>query len=123
MKALVEEMNRFNETLREVMQYTNTRPSTSYTVDYDVEVMPDGSSRKLKSLYNKQVRGNPLASEHEINFSVVGDDDTRYCIDLLQKNLISVDMLTGIFMYRDKGYTITLVRAPQNGGFDYMKAF
>lgn len=123
MKALVEEMNRFNETLREVMVYTNTRPSYSYAVDYDVEVEPLNGSREVKTLYNKQLRGNPLATEHEVNFKVVGDGDDRYCIDLLPKTLVNVDIATGVFVYRDKGYTVTLARSKADAGFDYMNAF
>lgn len=121
MKALVEEMNRYDETIRQVMEFINTRPSTVYSVPYDVTVTPDKGVAKVKLLYHKQVRGNPLSADHDI--TILLDKDERVNLDLSQQYLVHVDVPTGTFEYKVKGYTVTVKRAETQTGYNYMNAF
>lgn len=120
MKAMVEEMNRYNETVSEVMEYINTRPSFSYNVKFDVEVKPIGSMPKVETLYTKVVCGNPLANEHEIT-GVAGGQ--RIDTELTHSLLTGVDPVTNTYFYSNGKYEFTLRRQIDPTGYDYMKAF
>jgi hypothetical protein len=124
MKAMVEEMNRYNETVSQVMKFTNTRPSFGGNVGYDVKVTKDTVETGFEfSPYTTQVHGNPLGYDHEVY--VRFDDKTKgsKSFDLSNDKLVNMNINTGVFMFEDEGYKITLTRKPPLKEYDYMGAF
>ena len=76
LKALVEEMNRYNETAKEVMQILNARPDTNCRSLYDVFVRMDGEMVEA----TKTVYVSPLADDFTLYIgkgSAGRDEDGR----------------------------------------------
>lgn len=62
LKAMVEEMNRYNESPQEVMRMLNAKPESSEKVEFDIQLTIDGhpvSSTKVN--YGSTWSGNPLS--------------------------------------------------------------
>lgn len=70
LKALVEEMNRYNETPSEALRYLNVKAEFAGNVEYDIELFVDGAKIKTEDLDSKTWVGNPLqANEIELYYS------------------------------------------------------
>ncbi len=78
LKALVEEMNRYNETPQEAMQMLNTKPEYSSNSRYTVKLMLNGEEVAQTNMEEKEWEGNPLNKTVGISYKVVenaGTDD------------------------------------------------
>ena len=71
LKAMVEEMNRFNETPQEVMKVLNAKPELSEKMQYTVELFINGELIPETAFYDgAKWFGNPLTQSIGINFQV-----------------------------------------------------
>ncbi len=77
LKALVEEMNRYNETPQESMRMLNTKPEFSNESKYNVKILINGNEIEENKLDTKEWRGNPLQSGFAVDYKcdVDSDDD------------------------------------------------
>jgi hypothetical protein len=71
LKALVEEMNRFNETPQEAMAMLNTKPEYASSSRYKVKLLVDGEEVKETTLEEKEWEGNPLNKHVHLSYKVV----------------------------------------------------
>lgn len=121
LKAMVEEMNRYNESASEVMRFINTRPIeteeqrfvvTSLTVD---GVVPEGK-------VNTHVWINPLRSFFNVDLDTdPGDSDAELIeYNFEPSNILKINKETGSYVYRkeDDGKDIVLEIRPE-----YIKTF
>src|SRR5690606_23310198 len=76
LKALVEEMNRYNETPQEAMKILNTKPEMNDALTYSVALSIDGTLVDSKSIYSDPWRGNPLVDDINIVYVPENNDDT-----------------------------------------------
>lgn len=61
LKAIVEEMNRYNETPAEALKMVNAKPYADSYINYDVKkLVYNGVNLNLEKLGTNSVRGNPL---------------------------------------------------------------
>jgi len=114
LKAMVEDMNRYNETPQQVMQLLNAKPEydTRDETKFKVELFAeDGQQVEDKYLYTKIWTRNPLSCNTiviEINDGAEGvpawlvnpdaDEDVTYTFE--QSELFNVNGQTGTFEYR-----------------------
>lgn len=78
LKALVEEMNRYNETPQESMQMLNTKPEYGASSRYTVKLVLNGEEVSQTNMEEKEWEGNPLNKSVGISYKVVenpGTDD------------------------------------------------
>lgn len=75
LKALVEEMNRFNETPQEAMQYLNAKPEYSEEGRYKIKLMVNGEELAETNFDEKEWHGNPLSKRVHINYKNIYDKD------------------------------------------------
>jgi ATPase family associated with various cellular activities (AAA) len=69
LKALVEEMNRYNESAIDSIKMLNAKPQYSSGVEYLVQVEYDGEVVLPRNVYTKTWSGNPMKDKMTINFN------------------------------------------------------
>lgn len=103
LKALIEEMNRYNETAAEAMKMLNARPENSDFQYFDFDLEVDGKVLPDDKLFDKTWRGNPLQANIAINHQtdeVDEDGDPDYDTVLFtSSNITKVDAQSGTFLY------------------------
>ena len=104
--ALVEEMNRYGESPKQVMEMLNAKPYEAGTIRHNVEATVGGKKVKPDNMYPLQIRGNPIAQE-EMEFSITtyadekaeeNGDGTRLELQVTPSHLKKIDT-AGIFTY------------------------
>lgn len=117
LKAMVEEMNRYNETAQEVMAMLNTKPEYSDSVEYDVQMTVGGVPVDDDNLSDRRWRGNPMVQSVSNSYFHItgkdsdGDDEGDWKpISMTPKHLKSVDGKTGRFVFQNGQACIVLTR-------------
>ena len=75
LKALVEEMNRYNEAPQDAMRLLNAKPEYSDECKYTVHLSIDGEAVSQEEISDQEWRGNPLNGKIHINYKVWEKDD------------------------------------------------
>ena len=106
LKALVEEMNRYNETPQQALSMLNAKPEFDGETRYEVKLIHEG-----KEIEYGDFRGNPLSPDGvEIGFDPDPDnDDAEYIHKVFNANTL-VTVKNGQFVFEDKGTRIMLTR-------------
>ena len=120
LQALVEEMNRYNESPSEALQMLNSKPEFEEDQYYEVTVTEIATGRVLggQEFYPKRLRGNPLTSKFNIEIYPPDKDKEEEndglsidgSIDLyLSGNVLTnVDTKSRSFSFVIKGYNVIL---------------
>jgi hypothetical protein len=127
LKALVEEMNRYNEPPEAALRMLNVKPEFDSGNKYNVSLSIKGVPVERDMIDHKEWKGNPLQAEICISFRVVDPDD-KDDFDWEESNFVPADLQkidpqsgTFIFMNKD-GEALTLVKV-QEKQYHYMDAF
>lgn len=105
LKALVEEMNRYNETAQEAMQMLNAKPEFDDGSLYRVTVVPVGHAQPLTERQlegGDRWKGNPLNERHwHYGYDPEPDNDEGewYNMKFLQQDLKKVEPTLGKFVF------------------------
>lgn len=115
LKAMVEEMNRYNETPQEVIKMLNARPEFSGDVKYKVKLQIQGRDIVKDHLNEEEWFGNPLTGTISLNYRKYDEkpeDDDDWNWENVQFNnydLKHVDPHKGQFIYlNDEGNRVML---------------
>jgi ATPase family associated with various cellular activities (AAA) len=76
LKAMVEEMNRYNETAHEVIKIINTKPEFSSPVKYTMEFIPK-KPIKFDGGYTDEFTGNPITTNIFVNYDYFEEDESE----------------------------------------------
>jgi hypothetical protein len=109
LKALVEEMNRYNEDPIKALDMLNAKPGSDERVEFDITLSIKGKDRERGSYYPNTTTGLPIGKEHEI--TVYGKKTVT--IDLNESTLKDVDTEKGIYVYQQGDYKFTMTRRPE----------
>lgn len=124
LKALCEEMNRYDETPQEALRMLNAKPEFDGGSKYTVEVIHNGEV--VKGDVNPSVfNGNPLQPKGiEVSFDTDPDDDKAdwEYMEFNSNALVSVDAPAGKFVFEDKGTRLILTKV-QSKSYNYLDAF
>jgi hypothetical protein len=129
LKALVEEMNRYNETAQESMKMLNARPEFSNDVNYHVSLQAGGIDIETSRLDITQWHGNPLTQTVGIDYKVYenpeekdSDWDWEGC-RFNHNDIVQIDSKSGTFVYVNKeGDRLKLTRTKEKQ-YNYFNAF
>lgn len=121
LKALVEEMNRYNETPQESMRMLNAKPEHSNKINYKVEMIKDNLPVKVEENWH----GNPLTGNLMFDYVDGTDeagDENWQTIRVSPNDLKNIDSNSGVFMFSfENGFIkLTRERVPE---FNYFNAF
>lgn len=135
LKAMVEDMNRYNETPQEVMRLLNAKPEydSRDEAKFKVELFAEnGKQVEDKLLYTKMWHRNPLASNSifiELNndediewLSAPDDFDGGEGYMFNQSELININGETGTFEYRAKNGSRLKLTRQKTQTFNYFGA-
>lgn len=116
LKALVEEMNRYNETAQEAMQMLNTKPSSD-KLPFDVSIVTGGKALDMKGSHREAWNGDPLTEDVTIEYyprdPKKRDEYRMFCFE--PKHLKEIDGIDGIYTFEnDDGDIVTLTRKKEN---------
>jgi hypothetical protein len=124
LKALVEEMNRYNETAQESLELLNAQPSSNTATQFNAELTINGTLITLEQMGGSNtVEVNPLYSNFDVNYRIeVPKEDS---VDAMfapwedayfqPEHLTDVDVANGRFSYDNTdGATLVLTRAVAN---------
>lgn len=75
LKALVEEMNRYNEAPQEAMKMLNAKPEYSEECKYKVHLHVDGKLIEQEDVSDEEWRGNPLNKQIAISYKIWEKDE------------------------------------------------
>lgn len=119
LKALIEEMNRYNESAYDALEMLNTKPTGESDGEYDMILSVGG---KIVDHNNNTWNGNPLAKTRgtiDVYYSCPDDDECDGCAEFTQTDLKSVEPADGRIVYANsKGESVTFVLRRQPV-FDY----
>ena len=135
LKALVEDMNRYEESPQDVMEILNARPEYSDVSYYEVELVYEGRPIPVEKIYNldgdRTMQANPFGGVG-LHFKDIlpvddGDGDTYLPdreISFRPEHLTKVDSRNGNFTFlnEDAGAMLRLRKKAQNT-YNYWSAF
>jgi hypothetical protein len=120
LKALVEEMNRYDETATQAMRILNIKPQSDTGVSYSIKIVRSGNELLADHIYPKTLSRSPLSlfDEFQVRLYVEEDDARRRragrqkqeirpgyitqdeAFTLTTADLLSVDTIKGIFVFK-----------------------
>jgi hypothetical protein len=133
LKALVEEMNRYNESAGQSMRMLNAKPEFGGESKYNVSLQVKGLDVDQDKVEQDVWQGNPLSQTIRIDYKIYNNDvpvvpgedidwDWEDAV-FSQEDLKQVDPTGGKFVFiNDDGDRITLNRVKEKY-YDYMDAF
>lgn len=140
LKAIVEDMNRYNETAQEAMAILNAKPEFSSGARFDVQLQIAGLDVDVVHLGNRSWEGNPLTEGIEISYkdynteddlpvdgaivtSTVGRDWSWNSASFEPNELLKVDGHNSKFVFvNEDGERLVLTRTKEKY-YNYMDAF
>lgn len=134
LKALIEEMNRYNETPNEALEMLNAKPfSGEDSTHYDAKIIIDGLEVAPSRINSPSMRGNPV-SRGNYSFWVDElpkdgqdvDDVNQFEVEIRPDNLKKIDPEKGTFTYYIEGETnivVILTRESVKAAYDWRSAF
>jgi hypothetical protein len=130
LKALVEEMNRYNESPTQALEMLNARPVDAGNVPHRVDMIREGMAVPTKLVEPKIINGNPV-SHNQLRFWVDSEDEdacgTEVCIT--PDSLVKIDASAGVFTFKsrdneDRDVVITVTRESRLApAYNWMDAF
>jgi len=130
LKALVEEMNRFNETPQEAMEMLNAKPEYGDESNYKIKLVMNGEEVSETNFEEKEWCGNPLRKRVHVNYKVTdvdeetGDEDWSWesiIFDPSQLKKIDDSGTKFVFVNKD-GAQLVLSKVKQQN-YKYWDAF
>ena len=129
LKALVEEMNRYNETPQEAMSMLNTKPEYSDSSKYAIKLVVNGEEIKDTNYEEREWHGNPLNKSVNLSYKVVeneGTDNESWdweSIRFTPSELKKIDANGTKYVFtNDKGESLILTKVKEQG-YRYWDAF
>ena len=111
LKALVEDMNRYNEGPQETMRILNAKPEFDNGANYNVELFVDGK-RFEHEVHPEIWDGNPLQKVVDLGWDPDPSDvDSKWQNEKFShEHLVTVDAKMGRFVFENKNMTVSLTR-------------
>jgi len=129
LKALCEEMNRYNEAPEEAMKMLNTKPEFDDGNRFTVELAIEGKDISRTAIEDREWKGNPLQQTVKIDYQVTdkdedGDEFTDWeNIKFTHVDIKKIDPTSGKFTFiNNEGAKLTLIKVKEKY-FDYNGAF
>ena len=130
LKALVEEMNRYDETPNEALEILNAKPFMDDSTKYEVTITENGVPMDMQLVYPRTIRGNPISSD-ELEFCIDTPDDENgnsdsYVVELTPNDLKKIDPDNGTFTYvlekDNKATVITFIKESYKTSYRWQDA-
>ena len=125
LKALVEDMNRYNETPQDALKMLNAKPEFSEESRYKVELQVNGVDIAAEKVENSEWHGNPLTRGVNIDYKVIENEGTEEeewdweNVRFTAQDLKQVDP-TGKFVFmNEEGNRLVLTKVKERTYYHY----
>jgi hypothetical protein len=134
LKAVVEEMNRYNESPQDAIRMLNAKPEFDGGNKYAIKLIVAGEELEETDIESKEWSGNPLQSDVNLHYKkyedsndASSDDDDEWDwtrIRFSRNDLLKIDAAKGTFVFNNKasGATLTLSRIKEKYNVNYLDA-
>lgn len=122
LSALIEEMNRYNESAYDALEMLNTKPSGESDHDYDITLLVDG---KVVDTNSGVWHGNPLAKMRgtiDVYYSCSGeadDTDCSGCAEFTQNDLKRIEPADGRIVFDNGRGDVATFSQRRQSTYDY----
>lgn len=104
LKAIVEEMNRYNESPQEVLKLINAKPEFGNRSKFDVKLQIDGKDVPAEDVEDDEINCNPISDKISISYKLpkpdtTDDDYNWFTVSFETSELKHVDAKTGTFVF------------------------
>jgi SpoVK/Ycf46/Vps4 family AAA+-type ATPase len=134
LKALVEEMNRYNETPEQALKMLNAKPEFDGGNVYSIQLDVAGQVLDEKLLEDKNWKGNPLQSAINVDYKSVeeakADDDDSVELDwewerakFTNADIKKIDSANGKFVFLNKDGARLVLTKVKEKNYNYFDAF
>ncbi len=130
LKALVEEMNRFDETPQEAMSMLNAKPEYGASSRYSIKLVVNGEEITESNFEDKEWEGNPLNKPVNISYKVIerdeetGDEDWDWQgIRFTPAELKKIDADGTKYIFTNKEGASLILTKVKEKTFQYWDAF
>jgi hypothetical protein len=122
LKALIEEMNRYNETAVEAIKMLNAKPDSNGQAEYDVKLTVDGDVIPVKDISPEVFEGNPVTFQRVcISYYTpcyADEDAEEHDVIFSPDDLIKVDPFKGTVEYQNKDGNKVIFTKKKNNDYD-----
>ncbi len=126
LKALVEEMNRYNEGPLDALDMLNAKPEYDSGARYSLTLVAGGKEIPIEDMENSEWRGNPLAqSGIRVDYDAEPDSDTSGWKDIhfTPEDLVMVNNQEGKFVFESRGSRLVLARVVEKPQYNLANLF
>ena len=126
LKAVVEDMNRYNESPQEALELLNAKPEYSQEVLFNVSMSLNGKFLEPDDFYSNAWSGNPLSTRKSIEYRIV-DEDGGEGWDNYEKfehnDLINIEPTAGTFTFKNSNGNVLILTKKVHVKHNYFDAF
>lgn len=123
LKAIVEEMNRHNESPKEAIRFLNVVPTFGGSSGFNVTLEINGKPVPEKN-YNKFMSENPLENRQgQVYFYLQKEFEKQECVCIKREHLSSYDTASDTFFFEGPNYKAELTRIRSGSKFNFFDAF
>jgi len=111
LKAMIEEMNRYNESAIQVLKFLNCKPESEKSGTYSYELKVDGNIINSDHLYPSNWIGNPLSTNSiTIEYSNDEEDSGEIYYNWNMADLLKIDPDKGVIVFQKDNKVITFTK-------------
>lgn len=112
LKAVVEDMNRYNESPQDALRILNVKPEFDGGAEYTVQLFYKGAEVPNANMSPTEWEGNPLQRVIHLSFDLNPQDESSEWEDVIvnSDNLVKVDAKLGKFVFETQDSRVVLVR-------------
>ena len=122
LKALVEEMNRYNESPQDAIALLNASPMRRGELEYEVSCILDGKEVDVHRGYETW-SGNPLSQTVSFYYKTPDADEGLESTEFYPSEIVKVDSATGAIYYEDSDGDRLVLKKVDKQGYDWKQAF
>ena len=125
LKALVEEINRYNEDPQTALRMLNIKPEFDGGNNYEVRLQVAGDEVEPDRLESTTWHGNPLQSNISVDYKVFDEDEDWDWerAKFTHTNLLKIDPNTGKFVFTNDKGTVLILTKVRDKKYNYYAAF
>lgn len=111
LKAMIEEMNRYNESAIQVLKFLNCKPESEKIGTYSYELKVDGNIINSDHLHPSNWIGNPLSTNSiTIEYSNDEEDSGEIYYNWNMADLLKIDPDKGVIVFQKDNKAITFTK-------------
>jgi len=122
LQAIVEEMNRYDESPSDSMRMLNTKPEMQESSRYEYSLQINGKDIPRDDLYENGVwTGNPLQDTFDLGYYIPDNDGGRDYKEAMfaRENIVKLEAEKGVFVFKNKDEIIAYLTRIKEKGFNY----